>query len=406
MAKKSPRNFSKVALVWIAWLAVLGGVSLGGLLLYNRMLTSISEPLPLRLIEVNKGTVEDIINESGIVELGEQQPLKAPVEGTVAKVLVELGDRLKVGQQLVILQDPQQQNSLSEYQLKLQETQLDVESSHQKVEKEKAALTVIQKKLRADQKLFERGFISQDELQNQKDRVTNAKATLADAEQAVRRVMLRLQLLQLQGQELEQQLQQNVVVAPGDSKVLEVTVQRGDVVERGDLLLTIGNPQQELVKLELSILNARKVQLGLPARISAIGTSSQTFTGLVKSLSLIAKRAVSKNQATVSAIVELENPSGKLIPGSQVSVDIILEQYQNVVILPTQAVQRSEAGAFVWLQDEEGKAQKQPVTLGLEGITTIAIESGLNSGDRVILPLENFPLKPGMTVKKSQNLEL
>ena len=406
MAKKSPRNFSKVALVWIAWLAVLGGVSLGGLLLYNRMLTSISEPLPVRLIEVNKGTVEDIINESGIVELGEQQPLKAPVEGTVAKVLVGIGDRLNAGQQVVLLQDPQQQNSLSEYQLKLQETQLDVESSRQKVEKEKATLTVIQKKLQADQKLFERGFISQDELQNQKDRVTNAKATLADAEQAVRRVMLRLQLLQLQGQELEKQLQQNVVVAPGESKVLEVTVQRGDVVERGDLLLTIGNPKQELVKLELSILNARKVQLGLPARISAIGTSSQTFTGRVKSLSLIAKRAVSQNQATVSAIVELDNPSGKLIPGSQVSVDIILEQYQNVVILPTQAVQRSEAGAFVWLQDEEGKAQKQPVTLGLEGITTIAIESGLNSGDRVILPLENFSLKPGMTVKKSQNLEL
>ena len=403
MAKKSPQNFFKLALVWIPWLAVLGGVSLGGLLLYNRMLTSISEPLPVRLIEVNKGTVEDIINESGIVELGEQQPLKAPVEGTVAKVLVGVGDRLKAGQQLVLLQDPQQQNSLSEYQLKLQETQLDLESSRQKVEQEKAALTVDQKKLQADKKLFERGFISQDELQNQKDRVTNAKATLADAEQAVRRVMLRLQLLQLQGQELENQLQQSVVVAPGDSKVLEVTVQRGDVVERGDPLLTIGNPKQELVKLELSILNARKVKLGLPARISAIGTSSQTFTGQVKSLSLIAKRAVSKNQATVSAIVELDNPSGKLIPGSQVSVDIILEQYQNVVILPTQAVQRSEAGTFVWLQDEEGKAQKQPVTLGLEGINTIAIESGLNSGDRVILPLENSPLKPGMAVKRSQN---
>ncbi len=403
MAKKSPQNFFKLALVWIPWLAVLGGVSLGGLLLYNRMLTSISEPLPVRLIEVNKGTVEDIINESGIVELGEQQPLKAPVEGTVAKVLVGVGDRLKAGQQLVLLQDPQQQNSLSEYQLKLQETQLDLESSRQKVEQEKAALTVDQKKLQADKKLFERGFISQDELQNQKDRVTNAKATLADAEQAVRRVMLRLQLLQLQGQELENQLQQSVVVAPGDSKVLEVTVQRGDVVERGDPLLTIGNPQQELVKLELSILNARKVKLGLPARISAIGTSSQTFTGRVKSLSLIAKRAASKNQATVSAIVELDNPSGKLIPGSQVSVDIILEQYQNVVILPTQAVQRSEAGTFVWLQDEEGKAQKQPVILGLEGINTIAIESGLNSGDRVILPLENSPLKPGMAVKRSQN---
>lgn len=403
MTKKSPRNAWKVVRAWIAWSSVLGVVSFGGLLLYNRMLTSISEPLPVSLIEVKKGTVEDIINESGIAELGEQQPLKASVEGTVAKVLVKVADRLKAGQQLVLLEGSQQQNSLNEYQLKLQEANLDIESSRQKVEKEKAALVVVQKKLQADQKLFERGFISQDELQNQTDRVTNAKATLTEAEQAVRRAMLRLQLLELQGQELQEQLHQNVVIAPGDSKVLEITVQRGDVVERGDTLLTIGNPQQELVKLELSILNARKVQLGLPARISVIGTSSETFSGRVKSLSLMAKRAISGNQATVSAIVELDNPSGKLIPGSQVSVDIILEQYQDVVILPTQAIQRTGTRAFVWLQDEEGKAQKQPVTLGMEGITTIAVESGLQPGDRVILPLENSPLKPGMAVKQSQN---
>ncbi len=94
MIKKSPRNVSKVARAWIAGLAVLGGVSFGGLLLYNRVLTSISEPLPVRLIEVNKGTVEDIINESGIVELGEQQPLKASVEGTVAKRLSEKSNLL------------------------------------------------------------------------------------------------------------------------------------------------------------------------------------------------------------------------------------------------------------------------------------------------------------------------
>ncbi len=403
MIKKSPRNAWKVARAWIAWSAVLGAVSFGGLLLYNRMLTSISEPLPVNLIEVNKGTVEDIINESGIVELGEQQPLKASVEGAVAKVLVKVGDSLEAGQQLVLLEGSQQQNSWNEYQLKLQEANLDIESSHQKVAKEKEALVVVQKKLQADQKLFERGFISQEELQNQTDRVTNAQATLGEAEQAVRRAMLRLQLLELQGQELQGQLHQNVVVAPGDSKVLEVTVQRGDVVERGDTLLTIGNPQQELVKLELSILNARKVQLGLPVRINVIGTASETFTGRVKSLSLIAKRAATGNQATVSAIVELDNPSGKLIPGSQVSVDIILEQYQDVVILPTQTIQRTAAGTFVWLQDREGKAQKQPVTLGMEGITTMAVESGLKPGDRVILPLENSPLKPGMAVKPSQN---
>ena len=403
MTKKSPRNASKVALAWIAWSAVLGAVSFGGLLLYNRLFTSISEPLPVSLIEVSQGTVEDIINESGTVELAEQQPLKAAVEGTVAKVLVKAGDRLKAGQQLVLLEGSQQENSWNEYQLKLQEANLDVESSRQRVAKEKAALAVVGKKLRADRKLFERGFISEDELQNQIDRVTNAQATLAEAKQEVRRTRLQLQLLELQGQKLQEQLQQNVVVAPGDGKVLEVLVQRGDVVERGDTLLTIGNPQQELVKLELSILNARKVQVGLPARISVIGTSAETFTGQVESLSLIAKRADSLNQATVAAVVKLDHPSDKLIPGSQVSVDIILEQHQDAIVLPTQTIQRTPTGAFVWLQDEEGKAQKQTVTLGMEGITTTAVESGLQPGDRVILPRENSSLKPGMAVQQSQN---
>ncbi len=403
MTKKSTRNASKVAHAWIAWAAVLGAVSFGGLLLYNRLFTSISQPLPVSLIEVSQGTVEDIINESGTVELAEQQPLKAAVEGTVAKVLVKAGDRLKAGQQLVLLEGSQQENSWNEYQLKLQEANLDVESNRQRVAKEKAALAVVQKKLQADRKLFERGFISEDELQNQIDRVTNAQATLAEAKQEVRRTRLQLQLLELQGQKLQEQLQQNVVVAPGDSKVLEVAVQRGDVVERGDTLLTIGNPQQELVKLELSILNARKVQVGLPARISVIGTSPQIFTGQVESLSLIAKRADSLNQATVAAVVKLDHPSDKLIPGSQVSVDIILEQHQDTIVLPTQTIQRTPTGAFVWLQDEEGKAQKQTVTLGMEGITTTAVESGLQPGDRVILPLENSSLKPGMAVQQSQN---
>lgn len=403
MTKKSPGNASKVALAWIARLAVLVAVSLGGLLLYKHLLTSISEPLAVRLIEVSKGTVEDIINESGTVELAEQQPLKAAVEGTVAQVLVKAGDRLKAGQQLVRLAGSQQENSWNEYQLKLQEANLDIESSLQKVASEQAALVVVQKKLQADRKLFERGFISQDELQNQIDRLTNAQATLAEAKQAVYRARLQLQLLKLQGQELQKQLNQNVVVAPGDSEVLEVSVQKGDVVERGDTLLTIGNPQQELVKLELSILNARKVQIGLPARIGVIGTLPETFTGHVESLSLIAKKADSVNQATVSAVVKLDQPSDKLIPGSQVSVDIILAQHQDVLTLPTQTIQRTPEGAFVWLQDEEGKAQKQTVTLGMEGITTIVVESGLQAGDRVILPLENSPLKPGMAVQRSPN---
>jgi HlyD family secretion protein len=404
MTKKSPQNASKVALAWMVWSVVLGAISFGGWQVYNRMLTSVSEPTPVRLFEVRKDTVEDIISESGIVEFGGQQTLEAPVEGTVVELSVKVGDPITPGQKLFLLEDPNQQISIAEHELKLQETQLELESSRQKVERDGKALSVAQQKLQADQKLFDRGFISEDELQNQKDVVGNAQATLAEAEKAVRQIMLQLQLLQLQSQKLKDELHKNLVTAPREGQVLEIKFQTGAVVERGDPLMIVGNPKQELVKLELSTLNASKVELNMPARISIIGPSSETFSGEVKSLSPIASikegRLGISNQATVSAIVELDNPSGQLIPGSQVSVDLILERHPDALVLPTQTIQRTEAQPFVWVQDEQGNAQKQPISLGMEGLTTTVITSGLQPGDQVILPLDNLPLEPGMPVRQ------
>lgn len=185
--------------------------------------------------------------------------------------------------------------------------------------------------------------------------------------------------------------------------MLEVKIKRGDVVELGDDLLLIGDPTKEIVKLELSTLNARRVELNLPVRVNTIGVNAESFTGKIISLALIADRSSnsiidSQSQTTVSAVVELDYPSGKLIPGSQVSVDIILEQQKDVIVLPTLAVQRIGSETFVWILDSQGNAYKQPVSLGLEGITTVEITSGLQANDLIIQPLGETTLEPGMAI--------
>ena len=92
-------------LKWIASSTMLVVISTGGWLSYDSMRNRSLEPLTVQSFTVKKDTVENLINESGIVELASQQTLKSPVTGggIVERVLVQVGDRVKSGQILVMI---------------------------------------------------------------------------------------------------------------------------------------------------------------------------------------------------------------------------------------------------------------------------------------------------------------
>jgi HlyD family secretion protein len=322
-------------------------------------------------------------------------------------------------------------------QLQIQKQQLTITSNQEKVVEAEEALKDEEKKLQELEALDKRGFIPKNELRTQEEQVRRAKSTvraaqltvssdtlelqnlqielqntqqqtqnkIMEAQSALREAHLavetdtsELQRLQLELQKIQQQLKNNVVTAPINGKVLDIKVKDGEGVQVRTDLLTVGDPTEELVSLQLSTLNAAKVRVNQLARISVIGPNAQSFQGRVQSLSPIAstssgnesqgssQQAAQAGQATVSAKVRLNTPSRKLIPGSQVNVEIVLLSRQNVVVLDTEAIQRSEEKPFVLVRDKQGKAQKKKITIGLEGLTNVEVTSGLRAGDQVVLP--------------------
>ncbi len=473
----------KTGVRWLVWSGFLALASLGGWLVYTQTGNYSTKPVPVRVVTVERGDVENVINEGGTVELGGQQQLKSPGEVTVDQVLVNVGDRVRFGQQLVILRNQERQTNLANQELLIRKQELALTRNRQKVEEAAEKLAVAQRELReptdqallirkqeltltrnrqkveeateklaaAQQQLKElealdaRGFIPKDELQSQQDEVRNAESALRDAQSAVSTDTLELQRLQLEGQQpsqleekvmtaqaelreaqsavntdnrelqrlqvergsIQQQLQNNIVTAPITGEVLDIQVKNGDGLKPGDILLTLGNPAQELVKLELSTLDAAKVKVNQKARVQVIGPNPRPFNGQVKSLHPQAiasdsnqegSRRGQSGQAKVPATVQLDQPSLTLIPGSQVSVEIILEQRQNVVALDLAAIGRSGPKPFVWMRDNQGRAQKKNITLGLEGVTKIEVTSGLRPGEEIILPLAETPLEAGVPV--------
>jgi membrane fusion protein (multidrug efflux system) len=78
------------------------------------------------------------------------------------------------------------------------------------------------------------------------------------------------------------------------------------------------------------------------------------------------------------------NPDGELRPGQFVRVRVEGSVRPNAVLVPQQAVLQGAQGFFVWIVDDEGKAQVRGVEVGDWQGDDWFITSGLSPGDKVI----------------------
>ncbi len=95
---------------------------------------------------------------------------------------------------------------------------------------------------------------------------------------------------------------------------------------------------------------------------------------------------------TVTARAEIDNSSGVWKPGQFINADISIAEGSAAVVISNEAVQTTEEGTVVFVQDEEGVFEPRPVTLGrTDGVQTAVLE-GLAPGD-VYVSQNSFVLK-------------
>lgn len=268
-------------------------------------------------------------------------------------------------------------------------------------------LSLEQKKLALQQMHLQLEDIQQtiqEKLREAREKVQEAQTTWQKAQVDLRTALLKEEDLAWQRQEILAEQQDYRIQAPFAGVVLDVKTRSEDVVSQGDELVVLGNPNQEVVELKLPIFTASQVAADQKARISKIGPQMDTFSGKIEHIAFLADSNSEDSQSSgrISVTIQLDTPTGELIPGSQVSVEILVKQRQDVVAVPTEAVMAmGSEKAFVWLQNEGGKVQKQSIEMGMEGLTKVEVTEGLQTGDRVVLPTPDMNLEPGMLVQAS-----
>jgi multidrug efflux system membrane fusion protein len=112
--------------------------------------------------------------------------------------------------------------------------------------------------------------------------------------------------------------------------------------------------------------------------------------------------SISDNQVdlatgTIRLKAEFENKDNALWPGLAVTTGLKLGVEKDVLIVPAEVVQHGQNGLFVFIADDQNRAQVRQVKVAHQDTSTAVISDGLKEGDRVVTAGQ-FLLQPGSIV--------
>ncbi len=131
----------------------------------------------------------------------------------------------------------------------------------------------------------------------------------------------------------------------------------------------------------LPMLRRATASGAVPVRVRLPQTTEKPVEG---SLSFI-DSAVDPTTGTIALKATFTNDDGRLWPGGFVAVEVQAAIDPEAVVVPSQAVQSSQAGSFVYLVTPEKTAELRPVTVARIQDGEAIIGQGLQGGELVVI---------------------
>jgi RND family efflux transporter MFP subunit len=304
--------------------------------------------------------------------------LHAKVSGYVRDIYVDVGDHVKEGQVLAVLEVPE----LEENQKKAEAAVLTAQQEVQSAQAEFEEQDQITQRMNAAAKSAP-GLLAQQDIDTAADKARGAAANLEAAKQKVAEA------------EAEKDREQTLadyakIIAPFDGVVTKRFADTGSLIQAGTASNTQSMPLVRLAELNRLRLDfpvpessVSDVHVGDSVEVNVVSLG-QTFTAKVSRFD----NSVDDATRTMLTEVEVANPDFRYTPGMYATARLTLAGKKNALAVPIQCVSTG-ANPTVLVVDGQHKVEERPVTIGLETPSMAQIVSGLNEQDLVVLGSRN-----------------
>ena len=316
----------------------------------------------------------------------------------VADVRVDEGDRVQAGDLLVLLRDTEQVAAVARARAAAQRanvmfgrvSKVSRTVSENRLAEAKSALQLAEQNYRRTASLFEAGALPQAQVDQAAQALEAAKTRYATAETDVKAAKpggsdtlgaaagrseaaaeLALALARLE---------QTRITAPSDAIVLTRSVEPGDVVHAGQVLLVLARTGPSRLSVQADEKDLAVLRIGQRGRAVADALPDSPFD---VRLSFIAPE-VDADRGTIEVRLEVPEPPAGLRPDMTVSVNVETARKSNALLLPEAAVRDAEAAKPWVLVASNGHAERREVRLGARGDGLVQVLSGLSEKDRVV----------------------
>jgi RND family efflux transporter MFP subunit len=341
--------------------------------------SAVSREIAVKLAAVRKGPVAYVLNTSGDVLPLMQVDAVSRISGYIERINFEMGDRIAAGEVVAVVEPRELQHRVEEEEAALKVAEANLR------EKE-AQLQHAEKQVERARSLRQRDFISSQELDEAENRSNTARAQkeLAQAQVAQRAAALA---------QSRYQLSLTRVAAPFGGVVTRRLVDPGAHVSTSTPILTIAVPDPLKVVVNIPERDVNLVRVGMAAKLELDAIPERVFEGRIARLNSVLDAA----SRTLMAEIHVPNREGQLKPGMFARVSLVLAEDKNSLVVPAEAVIEDDGKEFVYTVDE-GKAVRRPVVRGWAQNEIVAINRGLDEGERIVVAGQQ-QLKQGTKVR-------
>jgi RND family efflux transporter MFP subunit len=342
------------------------------------------------VVKPERKTVRRTIGQPGQIEAFQQTPIFVKIAGFVQKVRVDIGDRVKAGDELAVLSVPEMDEELKQKQALVAQAGAEVQQAEKNHEAAAAhvqyAVATVER-WRSEYERLERifkdgkgGVVDKQTVEETRYQWQASKAgqdeAIAKRDKAqadVKVAKARLQVAEADQRRMAALLDYAKIKAPYDGVVTRRYVDEGHFVQpagsggKGEPLFVVMQTDPVRVFVDVPETDVSWVADGTPARIRIQALQSKEFDGKVTRSSF----ALDPRTRTLRTEIDIPNPRGELRPGLYAYVSIRLE-HANAWTLPASAIVMQGEQPYCY-RIESGKAIRTPLQIGLREGTLVEV---------------------------------
>ncbi len=331
---------------------------------------------------------------NSLVLSGEFRPFQevdvhAKIAGYIRKIYVDVGDSIKAGQTLAVLEVPElsaQVEGADAIVRRARDAIRRAKGDLDRAESLHAATHLDYIRLK-EASTSKPGLIAEQELDDAEAKDKEGEAQISSDEAALSEARNQLDVAVAEQKQLNAMGDYARIVAPFSGVVTRRYVDTGALVQAGtnsntQALPVVSVAQTDYFRLTLPVPESAVPLIRLGGTVSVrVPSLNRSFDGKVSRFADF----LNQETRTMHTEVDVANKTGAIVAGMYAEVKLTLLKKESVIAVPIQAVTRNGSKATVLVVDEKDRIQERDVQLGLEGADEVEIVSGLLPNERVVV---------------------